>query len=280
MLDYFEGRLKRGELKPTSLARQRGIVRDFAVSFGGRPKSQFGPKAVDRYMESIGHLSPGTRRGRVGIVRAFAKYLHVAHGYPDVTDAFPRVRVPRTVPRSIPHQDVARLFAGLPDRRARAIVALMAYQGLRAGEVVEPAGRGLRRRADLGDRQRWPPACSPGRGRLPAMPRGVASGGARHLPARSSRAAHRGWACARAASRISSASGCGTRASNIAAVTAAARTPCGTQRRREPPGTACRCGASRSCWATPARRRRRSTPGGRDARAAPGSGRGLPSHPD
>jgi integrase len=136
MLDYFEGRLKRGELKPTSLARQRGIVRDFAVSFGGRPKSQFGPKAVDRYMESIGHLSPGTRRGRVGIVRAFAKYLHVAHGYPDVTDAFPRVRVPRTVPRAIPRQDVARLFAGLPDRRARAIVALMAYQGLRAGEVA------------------------------------------------------------------------------------------------------------------------------------------------
>lgn len=135
MLDYFEGRLKRGELKPTSLARQRAAVRDFVVSFGGRPKSQYGPKVVDRYMESLAHLSPGTRRGRVGTVRAFVRYLHTAHGYPDISSSFPRVRVPRTVPRSIPRDDVVRLLTSLPDRRARAIVALMLYQGLRAGEV-------------------------------------------------------------------------------------------------------------------------------------------------
>lgn len=134
-LEYFEGRLKRGELKPSSLGRQRGIVRDFAVSFGGRPKTQFGPKTVERYMESIAHLSPGTRRGRVGIVRAFCHYLHVVHGYPDVTSAFPRVRVPRTIPRAIPRDDVIRLLTSLPDRRARAMVALMLYQGMRAGEV-------------------------------------------------------------------------------------------------------------------------------------------------
>lgn len=135
MLAYFEGRLRRNELTPDSLARQRAMVRSFVVSYGARPPQQFSTKAVERWLETIAGLSPGSRRGRVGVVRRFCEYLHVEYGYPDVVRAFPRVRVPRNVPRAIGRGDVARLLTSLPDARARAVVALMLYEGFRAIEV-------------------------------------------------------------------------------------------------------------------------------------------------
>jgi integrase len=137
MVAYFEGRLRRGELTPESLGRQRGMVRNFVVSYGARPSNQFSVKAVDRWLETIADLSPGSRRGRIGVVRRFCAYLHAEWDYPDVTRAFPRVRVPRTVPRSIPHGEVVKIFAQATEKRDRAILALIFYQAMRVGEVTK-----------------------------------------------------------------------------------------------------------------------------------------------
>jgi integrase/recombinase XerC len=98
--------------------------------------SQFGPKAIDRWLESIATRAPATRREYLSRVRTFVRWL-VAEGVigSDVTAHVAPVTQPRQVPQTLTTDEVRRLLHACPDERARAIVWLMVGCGCRCIEV-------------------------------------------------------------------------------------------------------------------------------------------------
>lgn len=133
---YVTGRLARGEINKRTAKGMRYNLRSFDASFSNRPLSQLGPRAVERWMGQIGHLSPSSRRNHLSAVRGFCAWM-IDHGHLDAdpTAKVQRIRQPRSVPRALAHEEVTRLLASLPDLRARVIVMLMVGCGLRCVEV-------------------------------------------------------------------------------------------------------------------------------------------------
>lgn len=82
-------------------------------------------------------VSASTLRVRLSDVRAF---VHWCQDYGllhhDPTSRIRLPRLPRQVPRALKDDQIEALWNVLPDARARAIIALMAGMGLRAGEVA------------------------------------------------------------------------------------------------------------------------------------------------
>jgi site-specific recombinase XerC len=134
---YLAQRRNQGTLTRDSVRNQRCVLYGLAQSFGRRPVARLSRRDIDRYLETIGHLAPATRRQRLSTVRTFCAWLvlHRTIGR-DPTVGIPSVRQPRHVPRALPQESVALVFASLPDLRAHAIVALMVYCGLRCCEVA------------------------------------------------------------------------------------------------------------------------------------------------
>jgi integrase/recombinase XerC len=88
-------------------------------------------------MESRAHLSPGTRRNELSIMRGFVAWLqqerHVRRS-PLVGVRPPKV--PRSVPRALTRDECDAIADVLPDARAHAIFVLMRRCGLRRCEVL------------------------------------------------------------------------------------------------------------------------------------------------
>ena len=133
---YLRGRVARGEI-----TRQTGVDLSYCLaglveSFGSRPMGQFGPKAIDRWLETIGTLAPATRREYLSRVRGFVRWL-VAQDViaADCTAHVPAIHQPRQVPQTLTADEVRRLLDACPDRRARAVVWLMVGCGCRCVEV-------------------------------------------------------------------------------------------------------------------------------------------------
>lgn len=148
---YVGGRRRRGEINRHTAKNLRYQLHTLDKSFGRRPMEQFKRRAIERWMETTGHLAPETRRNLLGAVKAFSRWL-VEEGVieADPTEKIPRIRRPRTVPRALPSADVGQLLDVAPDQRARLIVALMVGCGLRCIEVsrlniedYDPAARTL-----------------------------------------------------------------------------------------------------------------------------------------
>lgn len=134
---YLAGRVDRGELGEGSRQTMRIRLDGLTESFGMRPIDQFGAAAIDRWLASIRHLSPRTRRSYVSTVRGFCRWLREGRVIGrDLAALLPSVRVPRSVPRALPGGDMRQLLEVLPDDRARAIVMLMVGLGLRCCEVA------------------------------------------------------------------------------------------------------------------------------------------------
>jgi integrase/recombinase XerC len=133
---YLNQRRNQGTLTPDSVRNQRCVLYGLAESFGRRPVERLSRRDIDRYLETIGHLAPATRRQRLSTVRTFCAWL-VLQGTirRDPTTGVPSIRQPRHVPRALSQESVALVFASLRDSRAHAIVALMVYCGLRCCEV-------------------------------------------------------------------------------------------------------------------------------------------------
>lgn len=133
---YVNGRRRRGDISALTARNLDSRLATLDRSFGHRPVAQLGRAAVNAWLETIGDLSPATRRAYLSSVKGFCRWL-VAEGVVkvDPTKDVERVREPRRVPRSIDVESVATLLAVLPDRRARAIVWLMVGCGLRCVEV-------------------------------------------------------------------------------------------------------------------------------------------------
>lgn len=137
MVSYFEGRIARGEIGRSALTNQRAAVRGFVLSFGARPLNQLGEPAVLRWLETLKPYKLSTRRMYVSAVRGWFRYLHEVHGLADLRPFLPKYKPPRNAPRSLSRSDVARMLVSIPteDTRARAMLALEVYLGLRNIEI-------------------------------------------------------------------------------------------------------------------------------------------------
>jgi site-specific recombinase XerD len=134
---YLRGRVGRGELDPMTARNHRSTLNGLADHYGPHPVENLKRRHIERWMETRGHLKPSTRRAQVGMVRTFCGWLErerlVLH---DPSVGLARIRQPRTVPRALPSDAIAKLIRSAPDSRARAIIGLQVWSGLRCGEVA------------------------------------------------------------------------------------------------------------------------------------------------
>lgn len=144
-------RRRRGEITFRTFQHRGYHLRGLVESFGARPVESFGPAAVLRWQETIGHLSAGTRRNQLSTVRVFGRWLVARKVIKrDPTAGLPYVKQPRKAARALPEDAAARILGAAPDARGRAIVWLMLGCGLRCCEVAhlevadyDPTGRTL-----------------------------------------------------------------------------------------------------------------------------------------
>jgi site-specific recombinase XerC len=140
---YVAERVALGQLVPRSAVRVRGILTTFVGDAERLDRDH-----VIAWRDTRRHvLAPGTMRAEWGVVRTWCRWLVTQeHIDTDPCRDLPAPKVPRQVPRALSPEQIADLYAVLPDSRARAIVALMAGMGLRLSEVC-----GL----EVGDWDRW-----------------------------------------------------------------------------------------------------------------------------
>jgi integrase/recombinase XerC len=132
--EYVTGRRRRGEIGAGTARQARFCLYRFAADADGSAM----PARLDvsAWLDGLGRLAPRSRRWNVSIVRGFTAWL-VDQGHLDVDPLArpPRVRVPRAVPRALPGDQAAAVVAACPDTRARLVVTLMLWLGLRRGEI-------------------------------------------------------------------------------------------------------------------------------------------------
>lgn len=130
--EYLSGRIKRGELARDSAKMPRYALRGLAASFGDRPVNQLGSAAVERWLETISHKAPATRRNELGAVRGFCTWL-VKHRHlrTNPCDDVARIRQPRHVVHTVERDEVQALWDACETPRDRCLIALMYVLGLR-----------------------------------------------------------------------------------------------------------------------------------------------------
>ena len=158
---YMRQRHHQGRYNEGSVRVVEPRLRSFAESFGRRPLHHLTRRAVERWLESLRHLSPNSRAAYFSSLRQFTRWLveegHLDH---DPCTRIPTIKRPHHVPRAQTPEAVARVLAACRTDRDRAIVWLMVGMGLRRGEVAalrwedyDPSGRVMLVRGK-GDRER------------------------------------------------------------------------------------------------------------------------------
>lgn len=135
--EYLRGRRLRGEITVQTQQDLTYTLAGLDRSFGNRPLRQFGPKAIDRWMETIGDRADATRREYLSRVRTFSRWL-VAQGHigGDPTSHVPKIVQPRQVVVTFTDRQKRALFKSVADdARALAILALLFDCGCRCVEV-------------------------------------------------------------------------------------------------------------------------------------------------
>lgn len=134
---YVLGRWRRGEIGTATRDDLLYTLDTLAVTFGARPVAQLGPKAIDRWLETIGDRAPSTRRNYLSRIRGFCRYL-LAEGVirKDPTAHVGPIPQARKVPVTLTGDQVDILEAQLPDLRARVVVSIMADVGARCVELA------------------------------------------------------------------------------------------------------------------------------------------------
>ena len=134
---YLTGRRTRGELCRVVWQGHGYVLAGFAATYGHRPPHRLARADIDRWAATQSRLAPATRRKNVAVVRGFCNWL-VDQGIVavDPMRGFRTPRLPRLLPRALPHHHVAAALEAAPDQRARLIIVLMVQQGLRCGEVA------------------------------------------------------------------------------------------------------------------------------------------------
>lgn len=133
---YLNERVGRGALTRDAANNAWYTLADFADSFGRRPLDQLGVAAVERWLASHPEWQPGTRATAFYRARSFCRWM-LARGYIH-RDPFAGVEPPprpRPNPRPLSFPEFQQLRAACPDARAKLIVSLMYWLGLRCVEV-------------------------------------------------------------------------------------------------------------------------------------------------
>ena len=144
---FVTERRKRGEITTDTARNQRCHLDGLARSFGCRPVEQLGQAAIERWQETIGHLSCASRRSQLSTVRVFCRWL--VAGDPTRSDTW--APPGPTAPLRAPGPRLGRRRQTAANRRrpaGQAILWLMVGLGLRCCEVAhlqmcdyDPTGR-------------------------------------------------------------------------------------------------------------------------------------------
>lgn len=135
---YVAGRYKRGEIGAATRRNLDQTLRTLCAVHGRRPVAQLGPNMIDRWLASIAHLSPTTRRNHVSRVRRFCRWLiHCGHLRRDPTLRLDPIRQPRKAVVTLTAGEIERLLAHVAhDDRATLVVTLMWDACARCSEVA------------------------------------------------------------------------------------------------------------------------------------------------
>jgi site-specific recombinase XerD len=112
-------------------------LNSLARSFGRRPLDQLGRRAIERWLESLDHLTTNSRASYLASARKFTAWLNL-EGY-TATDAcveIAKAKRVKNIPRAQAPDRVAAMLAASIDDRERAVFWLMLGCGLRRGEVA------------------------------------------------------------------------------------------------------------------------------------------------
>jgi integrase len=133
---YISERAKRGELTKGTTQRIGYALASLDKSFGNRPLEQFGQRAIERWLEQR-TWRQSTRVTYIGHVRQFCRWMLKRKFI--ASDPFLEMRAlrrPRPAPRPVPRDEADRLWAVLPDARARVIYQLLYGMGMRCCGVA------------------------------------------------------------------------------------------------------------------------------------------------
>lgn len=130
---YVDTQRRRGDIAPTTARNRRYVLARFCRAVDLDAAHLVG---VDLWLDQLGRQAPRGRRADLSHVRGFTAWLTAGgHVGVDPLADTPRIRVPRSVPRALPADQVAAILDACPDPRARLIVELMLWCGLRRAEV-------------------------------------------------------------------------------------------------------------------------------------------------
>ena len=133
---YVTDRLERGEIGVGSARQLRWRLSGIARLYPGLQVDQLGRDHVLGWQRATGWERPASRRAYLSTLKVFLAWCRderLISG--DPCGRLARVREPRRLPRALSDAQLKRLTMVLPDRRAVAVVALMARLGLRCCEV-------------------------------------------------------------------------------------------------------------------------------------------------
>lgn len=134
---YTTSRRKQGTYTTESLRSVTPRLDSLARSFGHRPIEQLGRRAMERWLESLEHLSTNSRASYLASVREFTRWLAVnGHTATDACAEIPKAKRAKTIPRAQSADRVTRILANAADDRELAVVWLMLGCGLRRAEVA------------------------------------------------------------------------------------------------------------------------------------------------
>lgn len=133
---YLREKKALGEFSHSTTICARSTLFQFAGFVGGRKVQNIGPSLIDKWLISLEHLAPATRRERLSKVRGLFTWA-IRRGYckrnPAAETRGPKQ--PRTIPRALNAAAIRQILDACPDARARLIIILMIQQGLRCIEV-------------------------------------------------------------------------------------------------------------------------------------------------
>lgn len=142
-LCWVAWRLRSGQISAVTAKEQRYAITYFTDFMGNRTPRQVGESDMERWLQSMSNLSPGTVRHRWRTAYAFLEWLVDEEKIRrNPARRIPTPKVPRPVHRNLRPDQATALHDACIDTRERLIVALGFQLGMRRSEIA---------RAELGD---------------------------------------------------------------------------------------------------------------------------------
>ena len=134
MVPEYRGHQERRGLSPRTIAKNTRCIRQFLEVVGG-DLDAVTPDAVDAFLQTR-NLSSRSRYWWLSAIHTFYRWA-IRHGHAtrDPTELIDRPRLAQTLPRPIATADLAFALESAPPLQ-RALVSLMAFEGLRCQEVA------------------------------------------------------------------------------------------------------------------------------------------------